>query len=138
MRRFFALALVPLVILVGCENPEPATFPVEGTVTMNGKPAVGFTVEMASQEESTRGVNSRGIVQADGKFKLTSTLNGKEKDGAVGGKHKVVVVPPPASSGASSKEILPVPLTYADYNTTPLSFEVKPGESNVNKIEVVK
>lgn len=131
MLRTLPLALV---LIVGCENPPPPVYPVEGKVEFLGKAPEGFIVEFASQEEATKGMNAQGRVDADGNFKLKTTVKGKEKDGAVAGAHKVVVVPPPSGMG----EALPVPFRYADYGTSGLTFEVRPGESNAPKFDLEK
>jgi hypothetical protein len=121
-----------LLLLAGCTKPEPVCYPVDGTAEFYGKAAEGFTVEFASQAEETKGLSAMGKVGADGKFTLKTTINGKEKDGAVAGLHKVVVVPPPSGTGPAV--IVPLPPRYGDYNTTPLRFEVKPDQPNAYKI----
>jgi hypothetical protein len=131
----FALVLA-LVALAGCEKPDPKFYPVTGKVEFQGKPANGFTVEFASQNAETKDLNARGIVDENGAFQLKSTWNGKEKDGAVAGQHKVVIVPPPAASGGPS--VLPIPYRYADYNQSGLTFEVKPDGTNEYKPQLAK
>ena len=125
-----------LILLAGCSTPDPVCYPVDGTAELQGKPAEGFTVEFASQAEETKGLSAMGKVGADGKFTLKTMVNGKEKPGAVAGLHKVVVVPPP--SGAGPAVIVPLPPHYGDYNTTPLTFEVKPDQPNTYKIPLAR
>ena len=129
MLRTLPLALL---LIAGCGPREPATFPVEGVAELKGKPAVGFNVEFSSQEEATKGLNAFGQVQDDGTFKVKTMVNGKEKDGAVAGMHKVVVIPPP--SGRGPAKIEPVAMRYMDYGTSGLTFEVKPGQANSYRI----
>jgi hypothetical protein len=125
-----------LLLLAGCGPAEPATYPVEGVAEVNGKPTEAFTVEFSSQAPETKGVSARGVVGADGKFKLTTMVNGKEKPGAVTGLHKVVLVPPP--SGMGPAVVNWVNAKFGDYNSTPLAFEVKPGEANSYRIPLEK
>lgn len=135
VRALPSLAMViGFTTLAGCSPPEPQTYPVEGVVKFEGKPPVGFMIEFSSDETDTKGISAVGTVEADGTYKLTTTLNGKDKDGAVAGKHKVVVVAPPVNR--SPPVILPVPLKYQDYNTSGLTFEVKPGAENTIPINL--
>jgi len=133
MLRFSPLLLL---LLAGCGPAEPATYPVEGIAEVNGKATEAFTVEFSSQAPETKGVSATGKVDAKGKFTLTTMVNGKEKPGAVAGPHKVVVVPPP--SGMGPAVINWVNVKFGDYNTTPLTFEVKPGEGNTYRIPLEK
>jgi hypothetical protein len=132
------LRFAPLFILLlaGCTKPDPVCYPVEGISEINGQPTEGFTVEFASQAEETKGLSAMGKVGADGKFTLVTMINGKEKPGAVAGPHKVVVVTPP--SGTGPKVIAAVPIVYEDYNTTPLTFEVKPEGPNSYRIPLAR
>src|SRR5689334_12351381 len=83
--------------LAGCGAKEPALYPVEGTVKFNdGAPADGCVVEFRSEAEATKGLNARGEVGPGGVYRLKTVVNGKERDGAVAGPHRVVVVGPPA------------------------------------------
>lgn len=130
------LALTLFIFICGCGKPDPAVHPVSGTVKMSdGTSAAGCTVEFSSEAPETKGLNARGEVQADGSFKLMTTINGKDKEGAVAGKHKVVVVPPSASSSGGPPPPA-VPARYAEYNNSGLTFEVKPGENNTYPITI--
>src|SRR3954471_19632010 len=80
---FFALQLVILVVLAGC-NRGPKMVPVTGKVIYNGHP-LEFGVIMF---QPTSGQPAQGKIQPDGTFNLsTYRLN----DGVVIGKHKVRV-----------------------------------------------
>lgn len=113
---------------LGCGKRPPQTFPTSGRVTIEKRPAIGFTVEFSSQAPETRGLSASGIVTADGGFTLRTRFAGKPRDGAVAGPHRVVVVPPPAAVQAGP--VAPVPLRYADYLTSGLTAEVVAGGSN--------
>ena len=72
------------IALTGCSPAEPPVYPVTGTVTLaDGKSAAGCVVEFSSQADGTKGMNARGEVREDGTYQLTTTINGKEKAGAV-------------------------------------------------------
>jgi hypothetical protein len=124
------------LLLAGCAKPEPATYPVEGTAEIGGKPTEGFTVEFSSQAPETKGISATGVVDAQGKFTLVTMIEGKAKPGAVAGPHKVVVIPPPSGTGPAV--IAVVPVKYSDYNTTPLTFEVAPAGPNTFAIPLKK
>lgn len=118
----------------GCGKPSPAVHPTGGTVTFEGRPAAGFTVEFSSQAPETRGLSASGIVAADGGFSLRTRFAGKARDGAVAGPHRVVVVPPPAA--VQPGPVAPVPLRYADYLSSGLTAEVVAGGSNAILLEL--
>ncbi len=124
------LLLLGVICFVGCGTPEPAVHRAGGTLKLaDGKSPAGCIVEFSSQAGETKGVNAQGEVGADGTFTLKTTLNGKEKEGAVAGPHIVVVIPPPASSSGGPPPPA-VAVKYMDYKTSGLTFDVKPGEAN--------
>lgn len=123
-------AFFVLVACIGCGRTEQQVFPVTGTIKLaDGTPATGCIVEFSSQAAETKGLNARGEVQADGSYKLTTTINGKEKEGAVAGPHNIVVVAP-ATGSSGGPPPLPIASRYAEYANSGLSLEVKPGETN--------
>ena len=127
-------AFVVCAWLTGCTKPEPPLYPAGGTVKFpDGKPAAGATVEFSAAHDG-RTYNARAEVDADGRFQLKTTLNGEEKDGAIVGAHKVVVVSPPYGGPGPAGD--PVPVRYADYGTSGLTFEVAPGGANDYPIAV--
>jgi hypothetical protein len=72
---------IAVLCLVGCDGIGVPTAPVEGTVTVAGKPMEGITVTFTPDA----GRVAQGITDASGKF----TLNTLSSKGAVPGKHKV-------------------------------------------------
>lgn len=127
--RFFALALlVGLLAVTGCGGPH--TVPVEGTVTVNGKPVDGILVEFWPEGSGPR---SSGETDKEGRFSL-KTDDGKRK-GAVIGKHRVVL----RDTGILGDKFLGragedvdmakgkkprVGSKFSDVNTTPLKEDV--------------
>ncbi len=129
------VAFVVCAWLSGCGPAEPALHPVSGSVKFpDGKPAAGATVEFAAQHDG-KTVNARGEVKEDGSYQLKTVLNGKEKDGALTGPHKVIVVSASASSSPGPRPT-PVPVRYAEYANSGLTFEVKPDAKNDYPITV--
>jgi hypothetical protein len=77
-----ALALVPF--LVGCGGARPVK--VTGTLTLNGQPVEGATVQFVPVNEGGR--PATGLTKADGGFSLTTI---EDQDGALPGEYKVVI-----------------------------------------------
>lgn len=126
-----------LLVAAGCGPAESAVYPVSGTVKLgDGKSPAGCVVEFSSQAEATKGLNARGEVSADGSFALKTTLNGKEKVGAVAGPHKVVVVPPAASSTPGAPVPPAIPTKYLEYAKSGLTAEVKPDGTNAVELKL--
>jgi hypothetical protein len=95
---FFApfLSVLLVLVLTGCSDRDHKYSKVEGTVTYNGLPVEGATVNF--QPISPEGESASGITDVGGKFTLTSVnaLNGGR--GALPGDYNVVVSkrdPPP-------------------------------------------
>jgi hypothetical protein len=123
----FALAVA------GCgQGSHPACVPVEGTVTLNGKPLPGAIVEfypVVAPGEAALPF-SRGQTDASGRYQLKCD---NRQAGAVVGKHRVVVrlAPterdpdaPPKKTPASA-----IPVPYLTASQTPLEVEVAAGQS---------
>lgn len=140
------LALAPL--LAGCGGgPRPVK--VSGTLTLDGKPVEGVTVQFVPTGGAGR--PAAALTRADGGFDLTTHENG---DGALPGDYKVVVkYNPPVETGpaqsteqgmqeamkqqAKMKRQKPkyvIPPTYSDSSKTPLQQKV-PADGPV-KIDV--
>lgn len=109
------LLMITLVALAGCGGSSgfPKTYPVTGTVKLNGKPIDGamVTFQMESGKE-----NAIGTTDKNGEFSLSMFRPG---DGAVPGKYKVAIkkedaapvatnAPPPGQIGSAE-----LPADYA-------------------------
>lgn len=136
--------------LVGCSSGSvPGTFPVNGTVTFNGKPVDGATISFVGKGSERP---ATAISTADGKYDLY-TLDSR---GALPGNYSVVVskmeapsdsVNKDAGFDASGKDLSMeqsaanvgkptpkakqlLPAKFGSPSTTPLSFEVKNSANN--------
>lgn len=118
-----------LLALTGCGSRQPPLHAVTGTVRFEGQPAAGFAVEFSSDDAPTKGISAIGVADPQGRFVLETRQAGRQKAGAVAGRHRVVVLPPPAFGDAATT-ILPVPLRYADYRTSGLTADVQAGQGN--------
>jgi hypothetical protein len=89
------VGVVVALLLTGC-GPKPVK--VSGTVTLNGQPVDGASVQFVPADGSGR--QASGGTDKDGKFQLTTYEN---NDGAMPGEYKVVVkYTPPVETGASA------------------------------------
>ena len=130
---FFAAALV------GCGPSRPETIPVSGTVTFDGKPVEGASVDFIPQERQRP---AKAITDAAGNFKIQTFAPG---DGAMPGKYAITIVKMPEMSPAAGDPdneglmgeivIAPppqaaeggIPARYADPNASGLEIEVVEG-----------
>jgi hypothetical protein len=145
MKLFLPLTLIVVITAaLGCGSDAPkgpeklSTTPVDGVVTLNGKPAAEVSVSLHHSEGK---VAPRGISDKDGKFSIATY--GKN-DGAPAGKYKVTaaknmtteispgVLAPPPPGGFKSD----IPTKYESVNTTDISVEIKAGEKNSLKIDL--
>lgn len=92
-----AAILVMFSTLTGCSSKEQAkTYPVSGTVTLDGSPLVGATVMLQPIEGGSFGF---GETDSKGLFVISTFAVG---DGAIPGEHRIVV-----SKKAAAAELAP-------------------------------
>ena len=127
------LAVIALVTCAtGCSgNPAP-TYPVRGTVRLDGKPLARGTVlfEPAAPGPDGKVHSARATIGPDGSYRL-STFG--EHDGAVAGRHRAVVLASsvnPENTGGTPEPVLPV--KYASTRTSGLEYEVKPETDTID------
>lgn len=142
VRRTFALTTLCMLlcgITIGCgeaEEETAETAPVTGIVTYKGEPVESAVVTFIPQGQgSNRGTDK---TEANGRFSLTTF---HARDGAIPGVHAVTVQLMP-EGGLPGQEVestgaTPIPKVYEDPKKTPLSLEVKAGETNDFTIELV-
>jgi hypothetical protein len=92
MRQSFLLFVFGALALAGCnKGPSLKTYPVTGTVTYNGKPVAGATVNYISKDQATP--PTTGVTDTDGRFSLSSYIGPKEVlRGAVSGDYQVTIL----------------------------------------------
>ncbi|MEZ6129778.1 MAG: carboxypeptidase regulatory-like domain-containing protein [Planctomycetaceae bacterium] len=122
------LNFVFLLCVVGCGSDQVATYPVTGRVVfLDGSPVRTGTVELESKQFGT---TATGSINQDGTFVLgTYTPN----DGAAEGEHNAIVVQMIINDGSIRHTVdhgNPVPPSYGDYDTSPLTVSVQPIEQN--------
>jgi hypothetical protein len=119
--------------LLGCGSS--GIYPVEGLVTWkDGRPATDIAGSLVFFENAEKKTTSRGSIQPDGSFKLTTN---KENDGAPAGEHTVLIIEVgrKALGGPDSSAIAPskIDTRYASPASSDLRATVNAG---VNKITI--
>jgi hypothetical protein len=144
LRRAVALALAAGATLLGsgCAPRPPAIVPAEGTVFLNGKPLPMARVEFIPELKNFGAeYNSTAVTDENGHFVLICAIN--QQPGAAVATHHVVVTEhvPDDLRGTSGQaqtrqaEYLaklknrPIPEQYGVFSKTPLTVEVKPGQT---------
>ncbi|HTN75911.1 MAG TPA: hypothetical protein VL096_11720 [Pirellulaceae bacterium] len=86
-----SLTLSAILLLVGCGGGVPRCYPVSGSVTVQGRPAVGAIVILHPEggSEALQKLRPYGTVDEFGKFQLNCNAPG---DGAPAGNYKVTIV----------------------------------------------
>ncbi len=125
-----------LILLAGCGPSRPATAPVHGRVTYQGKPVVEGTIIF----QPVKGRQSIGEIAPDGGYVLTTFEPG---DGALLGRHKVTIEARRISQTLAGDDLDEegsagygppvvtwlVPEKYSRPDSSPLTAEVKEGEN---------
>lgn len=130
----FLISCCICLLAAGCGPGRPATVPVRGAVTLDGKPVAGAQVMLMPQEG---GRPAQGVTDDAGRFALETFAPG---DGALPGRHAVTVTCRRVSGAAPDADGLEgavapggpkvewiVPQRYSDPKTSGLSAEVAPG-----------
>ncbi len=122
--------LLILTFVGGCRSSDlPATSVVNGVVTYKGQPVKNGQVVFVPQGAGNSG---RGVTDEQGHFTLSTYATG---DGAVLGKHKVTVEVLENRNRAEplhrARARSPIPLKYAEVNSTPLEIEIKADPNEV-------
>jgi len=136
MGRTCALVAPVLLLLAGCGHSGPATFPVTGTVTYQGKPLPLGTVMFVAEDGPP---SQPAPIDAHGVYRLE----------AVAGKHavQVIAVPPrpgrpdPSADGGidytGSPEVESlIPAKYNRYHTSGIEVVVQPNAENTIDIQL--
>lgn len=133
-RRCAACAWL-LATLAGCSGGREPTYPVEGTVTLEGHSLAGSTILF----RPAQGPVAIGKIDEQGHFRLGTYGDG---DGAVAGEHAVRLLMPDKTFDVSPDELEfttdfeklrhepPFPPKYLAFETSGLTAVVKEGENH--------
>lgn len=140
------LAVAAIVLGGACNRgaSKPKTYPVTGTVSLNGQPVPGATVNFTPKEQAPPGQSgpqaASAVTDEQGKYQIGTFAKG---DGALPGEYLVSVTKyeggAPAAGGSGSEEEYRPPLPgeeapvpknvlppqYANPNTSGLSVKVE-------------
>jgi hypothetical protein len=123
MRFSGTLGLVPFILcgmlaLAGCGNGRSVgpCVPVQGKVTLGGKPLVGGRVTFVPLEGNASGPRPEGDIDAKGRYSLTT--GGKE--GAPVGKYRATLT----TSGMDKTQDAQFDARYSNWETSPLVIPV--------------
>src|SRR5262245_59045081 len=128
-----ALVLLLIPLAPGCgDDGVGKTYPVAGSVTIDGEPLVSKTAVVLFKPDAAKGNTTPHEPAASLDSSGNYTLYTKKQRGAPAGWYKVVVTAtetesPPPAKGPVTKRPLPrslVPGKYGQATTTPLEIEV--------------
>jgi hypothetical protein len=145
--RIVVAVLVGLtgLMLSGCGPRLPSVTPVQGTVTLNGKPLPKALVTFVPQlDQFGAESNSTAVTDEDGRFTLTCLYN--KQPGAVAATHVVLVTEAPDPSATQNgkgrkyrpsnderekRGNRPIPPRYSSVSQSPIKIEIKEGQEPV-------
>ncbi|MDZ4821608.1 MAG: hypothetical protein SGJ20_21820 [Planctomycetota bacterium] len=122
-----------LISVVGCGDSGPELFPVQGKVTLDGKPLADAGVMFMPTD---KGPSANGTTDSDGHFELM-TVN---RAGAIRGTHPVVIAKRKYVPLKPGDEPVPAgvraewysPKKYSNPATSGLTADVGDGDNNFN------
>lgn len=134
-RRAAWIAIV--VALVGCNRGPKVEFgQVHGVVRVNGQPQRRALVQFSPDREKGNGlpIFASGTSDDQGNYTLKYGFEGKIADGAPAGWHRVTILDTTVGATPQGQTPKPsaVPMSYGTPATTPLLFEVKPGDNSID------
>jgi Domain of unknown function (DUF6795) len=120
VRRVLFVAMLATfgVALSGCGPKYPETFPVTGTVTLDGKPVAGAAVVFTPEE----GQQATGTTDDSGRFELSTF---QLADGALPGTHRVTVAKTTTDPDDEEKVVFIIPQKYGNLQTSELTCDVQ-------------
>lgn len=125
-----AMALGTLGCGTATDSDRPTTYPVSGTVTMNGQPVADANVNF-QLADGTRG--ALGVTDAQGRYELTTFTAG---DGALPGEYSVVITkyekaPPGTEASEDDPDYDPFAPAFEPKNLLPERY-ANPQTSNLS------
>ncbi len=140
--------MLGICFAVGCGSEGPATYPLSGTIKLDGEPLEGAAIMLKPRQG---GPNAYAVSAVNGTFDV---MTFRPADGAIGGKHQIIVSlrkNEPASDSESAADVGSdaeptnemedeselagmnrpasvslIPDRYSDFETSGLTVEVGP------------
>lgn len=134
MRRMLCVAAIAAVA-TGCSPslpPKPKTFPVHGTVSLQGSPVHGGELEFQPVDINAGGIEGRAVIGKDGEYKASSFV---DQEGMVPGEYKVRLKQYVGMPGKLGVEPTMLPKKYLEFDSAELKYAIK-GEDNPINIEL--
>jgi len=105
MFRMWACALLGTIVLTGCGGSGPKLVPVEGAVTLDGRPLANKSL-LFTPIGDTSGHGAGGASDAEGRYTLLAMVPGATKDhkGIAPGRYRVTVFEPTVFSNVSVEQ----------------------------------
>jgi hypothetical protein len=122
--------LIPVLLAVLAAGCGPGRYPVSGRVTYeDGTPVEGGTV-IGEATVDGKPVGVQGNIEKDGSFQWGSE---RADDGALPGHYRVIVMPVALGDSELAEGKQPaVDGKYAHYETSGITFDVKPGKNELD------
>lgn len=122
-----------LLVLLACAGCGSGRYPVHGRVTYEDGQPVPAGIVMAEATIEKEPVSVQGNIEQDGMFQWGADTPG---DGALPGSYRVIIMPlTPSDLELSQGKKPDVPGKYGSYESSGITFEVKP-QDNVLDITV--
>ena len=128
MRKMLCIVAIASVA-GGCSPslpPKPKTFPVHGTVTLQGSPVHGGELEFQPVDINSGAIDGRAVIDKDGAYQASSFV---DQEGMVPGEYKVRLKQYVGMPGKLGVEPTVVPKKYLEFDSAELKYAVK-GEDN--------
>ncbi len=125
-----------LVVVGGCGDGRPPTYPTEGKLLIHGKGYKGVHIVLVPVDGPKEKVPSpTAMTNADGSFKLTTY---KAYDGAPAGEYRVQVTYDPVPSPFAKKLPKPPPFDakYGKKEESPLRVTIEAKDGNVLNLKI--
>lgn len=130
MRKIICLAAI--VLATGCTPklpPKPETYPVHGTVKLQGSPVHGGDIEFLPVDVNAVGIEARSVISKDGEYKASSFA---DQPGMVPGEYKVRLRQYVGMPGSLGVEPTTIPKKYLEYDTSELKYTIKAEDNAID------
>src|SRR5438128_547997 len=131
-RRVWLAALVLALGPAGCGQ---RLYPVHGRVTLEDGAPLAKGVVVFEAEKGGPAVTARGDIKTDGIYQMGTFRPG---DGAPAGKYRVLVNPIDLSDTPDEEKKLPFDAKYLKFETSGLTYEVKPTDENLASFRLAR